>query len=105
MRFQAARPPETPIGRYRRAMTKKSDKKKHKDKIPNKVYEAEIFRLQSELVKVQEWAKATGARVVVIFEGRAAPGKGGTIQRITEYLSARVARVAALPSPTEREKT
>ena len=86
-------------------MTKKSDKKKHKDKIPNKVYEAEIFRLQSELVKVQEWAKATGARVVVIFEGRDAAGKGGTIKRITEYLSARVARVAALPSPTEREKS
>ena len=86
-------------------MTKKSGKKDKSGKIPNKVYEAEIFRLQAELVKLQQWTKATGARVVVIFEGRDAAGKGGTIKRITEYLSARVARVAALPSPTEREKT
>lgn len=86
-------------------MAKKSGKKKHKDKISNSVYEAEIFRLQAELVKVQQWAKATGARVVVIFEGRDAAGKGGTIKRITEYLSPRVARTAALPTPTEREKT
>ncbi len=85
-------------------MAKKSGKK-NKDKIPNDVYEAEIFRLQAELVKVQQWAKATGARVVVIFEGRDAAGKGGTIKRITEYLSPRVARIAALPSPTERDKT
>jgi polyphosphate kinase 2 len=86
-------------------MAKKSGKKKHKDKIPNDVYEAEIFRLQAELVKVQLWAKATGARVVVIFEGRDAAGKGGTIKRITEYLSPRVVRIAALPTPTEREKS
>ncbi|WP_426592836.1 polyphosphate kinase 2 [Cellulomonas sp. McL0617] len=85
-------------------MAKKSDKK-HKDKIPNKVYEAEIFRLQAELVKVQQWTRATGARIVVIFEGRDAAGKGGTIKRITEYLSPRVARIAALPTPTERDKT
>ena len=86
-------------------MAKKSGKKKNKDKIPNAVYEAELFRLQSELVKVQLWAKATGARVVVIFEGRDAAGKGGTIKRISEYLSPRVVRIAALPTPTEREKT
>ena len=73
-------------------------------KIPNDVYEAELFRLQTELVKVQEWARVTGARVVIIFEGRDAAGKGGTIKRITEYLSPRVARIAALPSPTERER-
>lgn len=85
-------------------MAKKSHKKKS-GKIPNDVYEAELFRLQAELVKVQQWAKATGARVVVIFEGRDAAGKGGTIKRITEYLSPRVARIAALPSPTERDKT
>jgi len=86
-------------------MAKKSGKKKNKDKIPNAVYEAELFRLQSELVKVQQWAKATGARVVVLFEGRDAAGKGGTIKRISEYLSPRVVRIAALPTPTEREKT
>ena len=87
-------------------MAKKSGKKKSgKGKIPNDVYEAELFRLQAELVKVQLWAKATGARVVVIFEGRDAAGKGGTIKRISEYLSPRVVRIAALPTPTEREKT
>ena len=73
-------------------------------KIPDDVYEAEMFRLQVELVKLQEWTRATGARVVVIFEGRDAAGKGGTIKRLTEYLSPRVARIAALPTPTEREK-
>ena len=73
-------------------------------KISNDVYEAELFRLQAELVKVQLWARATGARIVVIFEGRDAAGKGGTIKRITQYLSPRVARIAALPAPTERER-
>ena len=72
-------------------------------KIPSKVYEAELYRLQGELGKLQSWIKETGARVVVIFEGRDAAGKGGTIKRITEYLSPRVARIAALPEPTERE--
>ena len=72
-------------------------------KIPKAVYEAELFRLQTELVKVQEWARTTGARIVVVFEGRDAAGKGGTIKRITEYLSPRVARIAALPTPSERE--
>lgn len=73
-------------------------------KLSNEVYEAELFRLQTELVKLQEWVRQTGARVVVIFEGRDAAGKGGTIKRITEYLSPRVARVAALPAPTDRER-
>ncbi|WP_104105725.1 polyphosphate kinase 2 [Nocardioides sp. 616] len=68
-------------------------------------YEAELFRLQAELVKVQEWVKAEGQRIVVVFEGRDAAGKGGTIKRITEYLSPRVARIVALPMPTERERT
>ncbi|GIG22932.1 polyphosphate kinase [Cellulomonas chitinilytica] len=81
------------------------DDRRAQGKIPNDVYEAELFRLQAELVKVQLWAKATGARIVVIFEGRDAAGKGGTIKRITEYLSARQVRIAALPTPTEREKT
>ena len=59
-------------------------------KISNEAYEAEMFRLQSELVRLQEWTRATGARIVVLFEGRDAAGKGGTIKRITEYLSPRV---------------
>ncbi|RMI06714.1 polyphosphate kinase 2 [Cellulomonas triticagri] len=73
-------------------------------KVPKDVYEAELFRLQSELVTLQEWVRTTGARVVVVFEGRDAAGKGGTIKRITEYLSPRVARIAALPAPTDRER-
>jgi polyphosphate kinase 2 len=73
-------------------------------KLSNKVYEAELFRLQTEFVKLQEWTKQTGARIVVIFEGRDAAGKGGTIKRITEYLSPRVSRISALPAPTERER-
>ena len=71
----------------------------------SEVYEAELFRLQAELVKVQEWVRAEGQRVVVVFEGRDAAGKGGTIKRITQYLSPRVARIAALPAPTERERS
>nr|WP_253867106.1 polyphosphate kinase 2 [Mycobacterium asiaticum] len=73
-------------------------------KIPNDVYEAELFRLQTELVKLQEWVRFTGTRVVIVFEGRDAAGKGGAIKRITEYLSPRVAHIAALPVPTDRER-
>jgi polyphosphate kinase 2 len=77
---------------------------KTRPKLSKDVYEAELFRLQTEFVKLQEWTKHTGARIVVIFEGRDAAGKGGTIKRITEYLSPRVSRIAALPAPTERER-
>lgn len=73
-------------------------------KISNKRYEAEMARLQIELVKMQAWIQETGHRVVVIFEGRDAAGKGGTIKRITEPLSPRICRVVALPAPTERER-
>jgi polyphosphate kinase len=73
-------------------------------KISNEAYEPELFRLQTEFVKLQEWVRQTGARVVVIFEGRDAAGKGGAIKRITEYLSPRVAQIAALPAPTDRER-
>ncbi len=83
---------------------KVSAKKSKRDKISNDVYEAELYRLQTEFVKLQEWARHTGARIAVVFEGRDAAGKGGTIKRITEYLSPRVARIAALPAPTERER-
>ena len=69
------------------------------------VYEKELLRLQAELVVLQEWVRAEGKRVVVVFEGRDAAGKGSTIKRVTQYLNPRVARIAALPVPTEREKT
>ena len=85
-------------------MAKKDSDKPKERKVSGDVYEAELFRLQTELVKLQEWVRATGARVVVVFEGRDAAGKGGTIKRITEYLSPRSVRIAALPAPTEREK-
>ena len=76
-----------------------------KQKIKNSVYEKELFRLQVELVKLQEWIKHKGLKVVVIFEGRDAAGKGGVIKRISQYLNPRVCRIAALPAPTERETT
>ncbi len=68
-------------------------------------YEAELKTLQVELVALQEWIKLKGLKVVVIFEGRDAAGKGGTIKRITEKLNPRVCRIAALPAPSDREKT
>jgi polyphosphate kinase len=76
-----------------------------KKKISNQLYQKELARLQIELVKLQEWIKHKGLRVVVLFEGRDAAGKGGAIKRITESLSPRVCRVVALPAPTDREKT
>ena len=74
-------------------------------RLPRKPYETELFRLQAELVKVQEWVRAEGARIVIIFEGRDAAGKGSTIKRVAEYLNPRIARIVALPAPTEREQT
>jgi polyphosphate kinase len=74
-------------------------------KMSQKAYERELARLQIELVKLQEWVKHTGLKVVVLFEGRDAAGKGGTIKRITESLNPRICRVVALGTPTEREKT
>jgi polyphosphate kinase 2 len=74
-------------------------------KLSKKTYEKELARLQIELVKLQEWIRAQGLKVVVIFEGRDAAGKGGTIKRITESLSPRVCRVEALAAPSDREKT
>jgi polyphosphate kinase len=72
--------------------------------IPGAVYRAELFRLQTEFVKLQEWVRHSGARLVVVFEGRDGAGKGGTIKRITEYLNPRVAPIVALPAPTDRER-
>jgi polyphosphate kinase 2 len=76
-----------------------------KPSLKNKVYLPELARLQVELVKLQEWIRHAGLKVVVLFEGRDAAGKGGAIKRITEGMSPRVARVVALPAPTEREKS
>lgn len=78
---------------------------KKQSRMDRALYEAELLRLQAELVEMQEWVTATGARIVVVFEGRDAAGKGGAIKRITQYLNPRVARVVALPAPTERERT
>ncbi len=69
------------------------------------VYEKELLRLQKELVELQEWVRTEGVRVVVVFEGRDAAGKGGTIKRVTQYLNPRVARIAALPRPNDRESS
>lgn len=74
-------------------------------KINNEVYEYELAKLQEELVKLQEWIKQEQKKVVVLFEGRDAAGKGGAIKRITEYLNPRHCRVVALGTPTEREKS
>jgi len=79
--------------------------RKRAKKIKNKLYERELAKLQIELVKLQEWVKDQGLRVVVVFEGRDAAGKGGVIKRITQSLNPRICRVVALGTPTEREKT
>jgi len=93
---------------------KKSEKtetsKKNRDdggtsKLGRKEYEAELARLQAELVKLQDWVVRNKVRVIIIFEGRDAAGKGGVIRRIVDSVSHRVFRVVALPAPTEREKT
>lgn len=75
------------------------------ERLPKKVYEHELKALQAQLVDMQAWVQASGARVVVLFEGRDAAGKGSTISRVSQYLNPRVARVVALPTPTEREKS
>jgi len=85
--------------------SKQKKKKKKPYKIPNNLYEKELLRLQEELVQLQEWIKYKKLKVVVVFEGRDAAGKGGVIKRITQYLSPRVCPTVALYTPTEREKT
>jgi polyphosphate kinase 2 len=98
-------PPLRPVRTRLPDMAKGRSSSRTRNGLTSEVYEAELFRLQAELVKVQEWVRVEGQRVVVVFEGRDAAGKGGTITRITQYLSPRVARIAALPAPTERERT
>ena len=75
------------------------------DKLARQRYFTELFRLQGELVKLQDWVQHTRQKVVILFEGRDAAGKGGVIKRITQRLNPRVARVAALPAPNDRERT
>lgn len=74
-------------------------------RFPKKVYEEELYRLQAELVNLQEWVRAEGVRIVVVFEGRDAAGKGSTITRVTQYLNPRHVKIVALPVPTERERS
>jgi len=78
---------------------------RHEPAVERRTYFHELFRLQSELVKLQDWVAHTRYKLVVIFEGRDAAGKGGVIKRITQRLNPRICRVVALPAPTEREKT
>src|SRR3954453_535906 len=85
-------------------MTPPADSAKVPTRLGRKVYERELFRLQAELVSMQEWVREERARVLVLFEGRDAAGKGSAIKRVTEYLNPRVARIVALPAPTERQR-
>jgi polyphosphate kinase 2 len=78
---------------------------RHKSTIDRRTYFHELFRLQAELVQLQDWVAHTKYKLVVIFEGRDSAGKGGVIKRITQRLNPRIARVVALPAPTERERT
>jgi polyphosphate kinase 2 len=88
-----------------REMTQEITPQKDLPRLEKKVYEDKLSELQTELVMLQEWIKEKGLRVVVIFEGRDAAGKGGTIKRIVQRLNPRVCRVVALTTPTERERT
>ena len=72
-------------------------------RFPKSIYEKELLKLQAEMVTLQEWTKVEGKRIVVLFEGRDAAGKGSTIKRFNEYLNPRLAQIVALPAPTERE--
>ena len=87
------------------AQNDQSEQSDPKPKLKRKEYEEQIAKLHAELVRLQFWVKHTGARIVVIFEGKDAAGKGGVIKRITERVSPRVFRVVALPAPSERERS
>src|SRR5512140_2548301 len=86
-------------------LMKHDAKEAGKGKLKAKKYEKELRKLQAELCKLQEWVKHKGLRVIIVFEGRDAAGKGGTIRAITERVSPRVFRLVALPAPSDREKT
>ena len=86
-------------------MTSDNDAEKTTTKLKRKAYEKELHKLQVSLCYLQDWVRTTGARVIIVFEGRDAAGKGGTIKALTGRVSPRVFRVVALPAPTEREKS
>ena len=86
-------------------MAKKQKSDGKNGKMKRKLYEKELRKLQVELCHLQEWIKSTGQRAIIVFEGRDAAGKGGTIKALTERVSPRVFRVVALPAPSDREKT
>lgn len=86
-------------------MSKDDRHAKHPERLPKAAYERELYRLQAELVTMQEWVRAENARVLVLFEGRDAAGKGSAIKRVTQYLNPRVARIVALPAPSDRQRT
>ena len=92
-------------GAPRKRSKKRAPKRDPASKFPRRTYERELIRLQAELVKLKEWVRTSGLRLVIVFEGRDAAGKGGAIKRVTQYLNPRMARVVALPAPTERERT
>jgi polyphosphate kinase 2 len=92
-------------GKDRKSSRRESPQPAPKTKLSRQEYEAKLAELHVELVNLQFWTKHTGARIIVIFEGRDAAGKGGVIKRITERVSPRVFRVVALPAPSERERT
>jgi polyphosphate kinase len=86
-------------------MAKSRKKNEKSGKLKRKIYEKELLKLQVQLCHLQEWVKSKGLRVIVVFEGRDAAGKGGTIKALTERVSPRVFRVVALPAPSDRQKT
>jgi polyphosphate kinase len=87
------------------AKKRNADNGERPERMKRKDYEKELQKLQVELCHLQDWVKATGARIIIVFEGRDAAGKGGTIKAISERVSPRIFRVTALPAPTEREKS
>jgi len=116
----AAKPPSTKVAKHKKGKGKAQKKASQtserpvfyyisegegSSKLPRNFYEGELARLQIELVKMQYWVKHTGTRIVILFEGRDAAGKGGTIKRITDPLNPRGCRVVALGTPSDREKT
>jgi polyphosphate kinase 2 len=104
-RDKDAAPRGLPASAKRRAGESEASPFKPDGKLSRKAYEKALFDLHVELVRLQMWAQATGARVCIVFEGRDGAGKGGAIKAITERVSPRVFRVVALPAPTEREKS
>ena len=99
------RPRAEPKGKREPSATEATSRARDGGPLKRKQYEKELARLHVELVKLQRWIQATGAKVCIVFEGRDGAGKGGTIKAITERVSPRVFRVVALPAPTEREKS